>query len=175
MRRRLGFARALRPLAPILVSGCIQLGPQNKDDDQASDPVDAGLATPLIGFWSYDDSATLCAYTLTFGMPTLDSYQADTYCQLTDGTLGLQTRVGTYTVPMAGNLAVTIASSTCAVDGTNEIDFTFAQSGQGLNMDGAEGNVIVYAPAKRGSPRVTVTSGCFGSDGSFTPAELKPL
>jgi hypothetical protein len=158
----------------VLLGACLQLGPQNKDDN-ASDPVDAGLATPLIGFWSYEDSAAMCVYTLTFGAPTLDGYKADTFCQLADGTLGIQSRVGTYAVPTSGTLAVTTSDSTCVADNKNERDFTFARTEQGLSMASAEGTTILYLPSQRGTPKVPVSSGCFGLDGSFTQSDLKPL
>jgi hypothetical protein len=154
--------------AAVSLAGCIQIGDAGQDAGEASP------ATQLHGTWSYPDTNGSCLYAVIFGGETDDAFEEDTLCGLSDGSRGVMSRVGTYTIRGDGELVITVTRSTCAGDMADSKNVNYALDSNGLHF-AAQGGETTYQRNPGSLNGGNTRFGCFSADGSFTPGMLETL
>ncbi|MFT3923936.1 MAG: hypothetical protein QM778_15490 [Myxococcales bacterium] len=160
------------PLALCLVS-CIQIGPQDKKDDDSSSSTPA----PFAGTWTYAEPLAPCSHFLIFlKREDVDSYEIDLACNLANGGVGMQVESGEFVLDEDGVTMFMPTRATCTSGLVTPHTDTVVQNGElQLSVKNAAGVVQAYDRVSSTGLGPSTTLGCFSSDGSFTPSSLTQL
>lgn len=148
--------RLLAAAACVLVIGC-----GDKDD-----PADA-----LQGTWGLDVN-TSCALASTFEGKVVE---IDFICLLTDGTLGVEARVGTFAATDT-SITTTITHATCPPEEVLRSEtFTYKLNGPELTAVGAGGALVFQRVPDTSGGSGIVVFGCYDAALNFFPMPIRPL
>ena len=167
---------AARPRALLLVplmvlSACIQLGPQDDSDDQDDTP------PPFAGTWLYSDPLFDCVRSLIFfKREGSDAYEIDLGCSLATGGVGVQVEAGEFTVGAEDEVMFVPTQTTCpgerVVPHTRVVE---QLSDTLLRVTTPQEGPLLYEKARSTGFGPNLVLGCFARDGSFTPRALTNL
>jgi hypothetical protein len=133
----------------------------------------SGDGDPLVGTsWQIVSTASECVTATAFSSPS--TYVLGLVCRLTNGNIGLQQEVGTYSI--SGSSLTTVAQKATCANATKVATVTFSVSGNTLTISDSNGILLFSrAPPSTGGSSGAATFGCFDSQGNFTPSPLAPI
>lgn len=143
---------------------------------------DGGGASPaerLDGLWLRDDALTACTrflgFTASNGVAVVQMV-----CELNDGTLGAQIRVGTFEAD-SGSITINFEESSCPGESRAPDVLRYELDGSQLALGFADG-LVVYERSRvsrdegdDGLLGAAVTFGCFDEAGFFEPRAVQPI
>lgn len=162
MRRVLGIAAV-----------CFALGCGDDDGGEVIPPAEL-----LDGQWIRDEAVTVCMRFLGFKASNGVAV-AQVICELTDGTIGAQVRVGTFEAD-SDTIRIYYEESSCAGESREPDVLWYQIDGSQLNL-GTPDRLVIYerdratSGGSNGQRGAAVTFGCFDEDGLFTPRPVQPI
>lgn len=147
----------------LLAVACLVLGLGCGGGDE---PADA-----LQGTWGLDVNAS-CALASTFKGNVVE---IDFVCLLTDGSIGLEARVGTFTASDT-TITTAITQATCPpAEVLRSETFSYALDGSELTVVGTDGALVFQRVSDTGGGSGIVAFGCYDADLNFFPMPIRPL